>query len=75
MATGLTMEYVEPFYADQHLTRNGGKRTLCGYDREDIRADIPFHDHREGYILSTPEYRPCGACADEADRIQNGPRR
>lgn len=67
------MEFVKPFYADQHLTRDGGKSTLCWVDREDVRADIPFHDHREGY---RPDGGPaCERCADEADRIQNGRKR
>lgn len=71
MTTAMTT-FVRPFYADQHLTNDGGRTTLCGFERIDVRADIPFHDHREGFVDDVPA---CERCADEGDRIQNGRRR
>jgi len=65
-------QFVRPFYADQHLTRDAGRSTLCGLDRIDVREDIPFRDHREGFL---PDIDACERCADAADRLQNGPNR
>ena len=64
--------FVPPHKADAHLTRDGGRSSLCGYDRADIWQGSELIDHREGYH-ELIDY-PCARCADVADRLQNGPR-
>ena len=67
------IDFVKPFYADQHLTDDDGRTTLCGLDREDVRRDIPFWRHTQGFVDAYNS--ACVRCADAADRIQNGPKR